>query len=93
MDTLSPTVDTVPFDMVKTNTVRKMNLQVINVYLGKSATIHVSLLNENNMVVHSEMLSLTGDDYKAWGTDDQYIFTYVASKMGVLLPSIEKANL
>ena len=93
MDSLYPTIDTIPFDMVKTNTIRKMQIQVINVFLEKSATINVTLLDENNKYIHSEIIILTGDDYKAWGTDDQYIFTYVANKMGILLPSIEKDEL
>ena len=63
-----------------------MKVSIFQLTLGKSAIIQVVLLNENGRQVKSEIIQLSGDDYKAWGADDQYIYSYVANKLQLLLP-------
>ena len=50
--------------------------------LFKQADLHVTVLSSDGRIIHSQPLTLQGDDYKAWSSDDSYLYKYVANKLG-----------
>jgi hypothetical protein len=75
-----------PFEQVKTTVVTGMTVRVMRVELFKSATLHVSLLDEAGRSIDSKVVEISGDDYKQWGSDDEFIYQYIANKLGFTMP-------
>jgi hypothetical protein len=74
-----------PFEYVKRMTATSMTLKVIQFVLFTSVIIHVTLLDDDNVVVHSTNIEISGDDYLNWANDDNYIHNYVATKLGIVV--------
>lgn len=57
---------------------------------GVSATFWWHLRTEPNGpdVVPTAALTLTGDAYAAWGNDDEYLYTYTATALGLAIVAI-----
>ena len=53
-----------------------------NMNLKNSVSFQVFVFN-NSQQLYSTQIILSGDDYKNWGTDDDYIVNYVAKKLGL----------
>jgi hypothetical protein len=68
----------------KTYIVDSFDIGFFNIDLKNSASFTV-FLNYQGVRVNSIMMSLSGDDYKNWGNDDSYIYTFVAQKLGLTL--------
>ena len=63
----------------------KMKIDV-NVALGEKAYIRVTLFEQHNEFnpLETKMIVLEGEEYKAWGNDDQYIKDIVYKELGLL---------
>jgi len=48
-------------------------------------TFSVFLYDENKQYIDNATVSLTGEDYSKWGTDDTYAMTYIAQQLGLTL--------
>jgi hypothetical protein len=57
---------------------------------GASATLGWHLRTEptGSDIVPTAALALTGDAYAAWGTDDEYLYTYTAQQLGLTIVAI-----
>jgi hypothetical protein len=71
-----------PVEIVTTDIITRIKVDVIRVEIFTSASIYVSLTTDTGKQVKSQCLELTGDDYKNWSNDDNYLYTYAANKMG-----------
>ena len=78
-------MDLVPVDIVTTDIVTKISVDVVRVVIFKSATIYVSVSTDTGKQIKSECLELSGDDYTTWSNDDTYLYTYAANKLGYTL--------
>ncbi len=60
----------------------------VSVALNEGVTIKVQVIYQNS-AFSTEFLTITGDEYKEWGTDDNWIYQKVARKLclGVLAGS------
>ena len=54
---------------------------VFQMQLGVSATFTVFLTHKGQQM-HSTQITMSGDDYKKWGNDDEYVQQYVAKQLG-----------
>jgi hypothetical protein len=54
---------------------------VFQMQLGVSATFTV-FLTHNGQQMYSKQITMSGDDYKNWGNDDEYVQQYVAKQLG-----------
>jgi hypothetical protein len=61
-----------------TYTVRSFELSV-------QITFSVFLYDENGQYLDNSIVTLSGDEYTAWGNDDSYIKIYIANKLGLTL--------
>jgi hypothetical protein len=87
MDT--PTyVDIQTKEFVTVQTANKIAIFVLRVELFSSANIHVHYLNEQGQNINLQILTMSGEDYLAWGDDDQYVVTWTLNKLG-LSPSTQ----
>ena len=61
-----------------TYTVRSFELSV-------QITFSVFLYDQNGQYLDNSIITLTGDDYTAWGNDDTYIKIFIANSLGLTL--------
>ena len=80
MDDINISVIDSPY--TKSYTINKVVIRVMNLELYKSVNVHVRLM-DNNQMVKSEMILIEGTDYTNWGNNDDYIVTYVLTKLGL----------
>jgi len=71
-----------PAEIVTTDVVIKINVDVIKLEIFKSVTLYVSLTTNTGKQVNGQSMDLSGDDYKNWSNDDNYLYTYAAGKLG-----------
>jgi hypothetical protein len=65
----------------------------VSVALNEGVTIKVQVIYQNSAFA-TEFLTISGDEYKEWGTDDNWIYQKVARKLalGVLADSVDASG-
>jgi hypothetical protein len=71
-----------PYTMTPT-VVTNVTVSVISLDLGKSVTMGVTYLDNNNRAVDRKHVIIEGEDYDVWGLDDQYIVNLALQKLGL----------
>ena len=77
------TVVVEPKDFTQTQTCTSVSVRVVELQLGTSATLSVQLLDADNNIIKNDRIIVSGADYIAWGTDDDYIKNYVLARYGL----------
>lgn len=72
-----------PKDFVQTQTCTSVSVRVVDVELNVSASLNITLLDANNNIIKMDRITVSGADYTAWGTDDNYIVNYVLALYGL----------
>lgn len=72
----------VPCDVSVINRIGKFTLNISNLIIKLSADIIVSLFDIDNKYISTITLPLVGEDYENWGSDDDYLISYVCNKLG-----------
>lgn len=62
---------------------KKIQIIIDELVLNSHAQITVSLLDENDGIVDNKYLKMEGSDYDGWGTDDNYVKTWVLAQLGL----------
>lgn len=78
-------IQIVPNTIVKTHVASKIEIRIMDMVLFTSVMLHVMVLSESNECIDSHNLSIEGDDYKKWSSDDNYIKIWVLNKLGFKL--------
>lgn len=60
----------------------------VNVQPGTSASYQWWLQSADRASLTTGTINLTGDAYAAWGTDDDYLYTYTAAQLGLTIVEI-----
>jgi hypothetical protein len=60
----------------------------VNVQPGTSASYQWWLQDAERANLTTGTINLTGDAYAAWGTDDDYLYTYTAQQLGLTIIAI-----
>jgi len=71
-----------PYTMTPT-VVTNVTVSVISLDLGKSVTMGVTYLDNNNRAVDRKHVMIEGEEYDVWGLDDQYIVNLALQKLGL----------
>ncbi len=74
-----------PFEYVKRTTATSMTMNIIQFVLFSHVIVHATLFDDDKVVVLSTNVEISGADYLAWSNDDNYIYNYVANKLGVVV--------
>lgn len=65
-----------PITITTVKTINNFEILNIEVILNSRATLYVYLKNDDDVVL-GEHITIEGDDYANWGSDDSYITNYV----------------
>ena len=68
-------------------TATQLYVQGTSVILGESASFYWQLRNDEGQQISQGNLGISGEEYKAWGADDDYIYQIVASDLNLTLIS------
>ena len=60
----------------------------VNVQPGASATYQWWLQDAERANLTTGTITLMGEAYAAWGTDDEYLYTYTAQQLGLTIVEI-----
>ena len=60
----------------------------VNVQPGQEATLQAWLQSADRANLTQTGVVLTGEAYAAWGTDDDYLYTYTAQQLGLTIVEI-----
>ena len=71
-----------PYTMTPT-VVTNVTVSVISLDLGKSVTMGVTYLDNNNRAVDRKHVIIEGEEYDVWGLDDNYIVNLALQKLGL----------
>lgn len=59
------------------------NYTVQSFQLNTQITFNVILVDQNGTPLSVSQVSLSGDDYKAWGNNDSYVENYICTALGL----------
>ena len=71
-------------DIVKTYTISKIEISVVNITLFESVTISVFLKDVDDNLIDTTYFTLKNEEYDNWGSDDDYILDLILSKLGLV---------
>ena len=79
----------VPVESTQTVVSNRMTIRVLNLVFGTSIEVIASVVQENGTVTQNYHLVISGEEYAAWGSDDEYMVNLIATKIGVTLKTDE----
>ena len=68
-----------------TKTAVKLQVQGTSVTLGQAASFYWQLLTEEGHQVSNGNLGISGEQYDAWGADDNYVYTIIAEDLNLTI--------
>lgn len=71
------------YTVTNTFTINSIQISVLNVILNTSADIRVNCYDDSGNNRQTLFFKLADDDYKLWGSEDDFIINWVKNKMGV----------
>jgi hypothetical protein len=72
-----------PAPYVITKTIGSVQINIINIDFGNSASFNVVLFDTTGTLIVCNQVTMAGADYTAWGNDDQYVINYVLNLYGL----------
>ena len=70
-------------EIVTTQVITQVEILEGNIQLNQSARFPVKLLDSNGGLVSIEFVTIEGDDYTNWASDDSYITTLILTRLGI----------
>jgi len=68
-----------------TKTAVKLQAQGTSVTLGQAASFYWQLLTVEGHQVANGNLGISGEQYAAWGADDDYVYTIIAEDLNLVI--------
>jgi hypothetical protein len=75
----------IPFNEITTKTAVRFTLDIAKMELGISATFRVTLYDSNDICISNKYITLEGQNYLNWGSDDKYVVTFIAKTLGLTI--------
>lgn len=77
---------------VTTKNAARVQIGVSSLTLGEKCVFRVYYYDIDGILVHMEDVVMEGDDYRAWGNDDDYCINFVTNRLGLTrIPDPEPA--
>ena len=70
-------------DLITTKTISKIDILDGNIQLNRFVSFPVRLMDSDDNVISIEHVSISGEEYNNWGSDDSYIETLILTKLGL----------
>lgn len=86
------TVPIAPTEKVETHTITSVDFRFFDYVLFSKVSVMCCLRDIKGRVIANEVVRVDGEDFKKWGTDDQYIVDLVLSKLGLAKPTIQSIS-
>lgn len=67
---------------VKISIINNIDIRFTDLKLGSSVSINVILKNEEQFI-KSENITISGEEYDNWGSDDLYLENLILTKLGL----------
>jgi hypothetical protein len=87
--TTTTEIPIIPHEISIINQIGKFTLTLTNFVLSTSVDLIVSLYDTENKFISTILMKLEGDDYLNWGNNDDYLITYICTKLDFELQPIE----
>lgn len=68
-----------------------VSIRIVNLKLGEFVECFVNIYEENNNNFETKLIRIDGEEYDAWGNDDNYLLNLLLSKVG-LIPKTNNSN-
>lgn len=75
----------VPTEKTTTNVGIRFAMDITELVLNTSATFRVILYDIEDKSIDVSYVTLEGEDYANWGSDDEYVIQFVATQLGFTL--------
>ena len=66
-------------------TINSFRVEVRELILFTTAKLRVALCNAEDQVINFVFVDMLGDDYTRWSNNDEYVYQFVAEKLGFSL--------
>lgn len=76
------TFNIAPFEIIIRQVVTSVVVEVAHLDLFNSVHLRIIMRDSNNVDIKLELVTLSGDDYKNWSSDDNYLINYIKQKYG-----------
>ena len=81
MNELAYTIE--PITVTKVNVLSKFVIVSVEVTLGDSAKIGLHLYDQYNIPFKGMFITISGDEYRNWGSDDTYLVNLIRQKLNI----------
>jgi hypothetical protein len=85
---MSNSVEVVEKEVSLPYLVNSFDMNVIITALGASACVIVNTYDKKGVRLYEKQIVVEGDEYQAWGSDDNYLRLIVASKLGLVIKTL-----
>ena len=72
-----------PLVITTSRTATSFSIKCMSLDLFKTASFVVTLFDEKNSVVKTEIVKLTSEQYNEWKNDDTYITNLISNMLGI----------
>ena len=63
--------------------INSFSYSVNELQLSKQITFNVVLFDQNKLPLCAQLVTMGGEDYANWGSDDSYVIHFICSKLGL----------
>ena len=88
---MSNVVEVVEKEVMLPYLVSSFDMNVIFISLGHSATVIANTYDSSKNRLYEKQIVISGSEYDAWGSDDNYLKSLIASKLGLEIKPIQVA--
>jgi hypothetical protein len=72
-----------PVTVTTTTVIDKFIIKIVDVKIKERADIKIDLLDNTGNYAGTKYLSMTGDDYANWGSDDDYLINWIKNNLNL----------
>ena len=78
-----------PFERVSSRTIGSIRISIESISLFNEVRVRITYIDTSDTFVSSELITLSGDDYNAWGNDDMYLYNYISCLKGITIKPLD----
>lgn len=82
---MANSVEVVEKEVMLPYLVSSFDMNVIFISLGHSVTVIANTYDSSKNRLYEKQIVIEGEEYDAWGTDDDYLKSLIASKLGLVI--------
>lgn len=76
-------INVLPNPVTTTTIVSRIEIMPVMIVLSSKLVLMVHRYDDQNKMIASTTLEMTGNDYNAWGANDSYVTDWVLTQLGL----------